>query len=185
MKEDLKICITGPQSQGKSTLLSDLKEHPQFKDFQFYGNITRGLKEQGYGINEDGDTITQYMVVAKHIEHAYKKGKCVLDRCIIDGIVYSLHLCNCNKVYEEFIHGLYPIYPLILNKYDYIFYTGHEIPLVDDGTRSIDVDFFNNICKLFDTAIDKFPHKDKIIKLTGNREDRVKQVIDIIYGNKS
>ena len=61
----------------------------------------------------------------------------------------------------------------LISKYDIIFYTDPSIPLVDDGVRSVDVEFRNKVIQLFDFYIDHFQPKN-VVKLAGSVEERYK-----------
>ena len=60
---------------------------------------------------------------------------------------------------------------LVLIKIDIIFYTEPEVPLVDDGERSVDVEFRDGIVKLFEEAIKHF--KIPVVRLSGNMKERM------------
>ena len=95
----------------------------------------------------------------------------MLDRCALDAFVYTTYLCYNKKVDEEL--GYYSEYVCkkLLDKYDIIFYTDPSIPLVNDGVRSIDVDFRNKVIDLFDFFIDHFKPTN-LVKLSGSVEER-------------
>lgn len=168
------VSFTGAQSSGKSTLLSKMREDVKYKDWNFEPEITRSLKERyGLVINENGDSFTQLATINSHIDN-YLRNKdknCVLDRCALDAFVYTTYLCYKKKVDEEL--GYYSEYVCkkLLDKYDIIFYTDPSIPLVNDGVRSIDVDFRNKVIDLFDFFIDHFKPTN-LVKLSGSVEER-------------
>jgi len=71
---------------------------------------------------------------------------------------------------------------MLIDKYDIIFYTDPSIPLVDDGERSVDVSFRNEIIDIFDNyiALDSKRLDTKIISLSGTVDQRMKTVLDSI-----
>jgi nicotinamide riboside kinase len=170
------IAFTGAQSSGKSTLLNKMREDEYFKDWNFEAEITRQLKEKyKLSINEDGDNFTQMITIHSHIDN-YLKNKdtdCVLDRCCLDALVYTTYLSYNKKCDEELGYYSEYICKKLIEKYDIIFYTDPSIPLVDDGVRSVDVEFRNKVIQLFDFYIEHFNPKN-VVKLAGTVEQRYK-----------
>lgn len=170
------IAFTGAQSSGKSTLLSKMQKDKYFKSWNFEAEITRQLKEKyKLSINEDGNNFTQMITIHSHIDN-YLKNKdsdCVLDRCCLDALVYTTYLSYMKKCDEELGYYAEYICKKLISKYDIIFYTDPSIPLVDDGVRSIDVEFRNKVIQLFDFYIDHFQPKN-VVKLAGSVEERYK-----------
>ena len=66
----------------------------------------------------------------------------------------------------------------MVDKYDLIFYTDPNIPIVDDGERSIDEDFRKEIIEIFDRYIklDVDRLGDKVKLLSGSVEERMKDI---------
>jgi nicotinamide riboside kinase len=180
------ITFTGTQSVGKSTLLSALQKDERYKDWMFEPEITRSLKEKfGLNINESGDSITQLFVLNSHLENVvkHKNNNVILDRCIVDGLVYTTYQYMTGKIHTDvFLHAKY-MFDLIIDKYDIIFHIEPEFPVVDDGVRSIDEKFRTTIASLINEALQSNSVvRTKIVKLTGTVEERLKQ-IDIAIEN--
>ena len=175
------ITFTGTQSVGKSTLLAAMQQDEKYKNWKFEPEITRSLKEKfGLNINESGDNITQLCVLNSHLENIlkHKNNDAVLDRCIVDGLVYTTYLYMLDRIHTNvFLHSKY-MFDLLINKYDIIFHIEPEFPVVDDGVRSIDEQFRATIAKLIKEALksDIIVDKSKIVILTGSVEDRLKQI---------
>ena len=64
------------------------------------------------------------------------------------------------------------LYLLLKDKLDIIFYTDHNIPLEDDGERSVDIDFRDCIVRKFQNVINSLTIRDKVVKLEGDVEER-------------
>ena len=176
------ITFTGAQSSGKSTLLSKMKEDDMFKDWSFEPEITRNLKDKyGLAINEAGDSFTQMVTINSHIDNYLRnKGKnCIFDRCALDAFVYTTYMCYKQQVDSNLGHYAEYVCGKLLPVYDIIFYTDPSIPLIDDGVRSIDVDFRNKVIELFDFYIDHFKPTN-LVKLQGDVETRYKTIIETI-----
>jgi len=146
------VSFTGAQSTGKTTLLNEIKDKNPWLDS--VDEVTRRIKrEYNLPINESGGDITQSMIMADHIANVYRKydSDVILDRCAMDGVVYTHWLYNKGKVSKEVLSWSKKIYNELISAYDVIFITDPaDVPLVDDGERSIDVDFRKEILDLFD-----------------------------------
>lgn len=157
MEKGLKlISFTGAQSSGKSTLLEKCKKELPGK-WMFVDEVTRLVKRKyGVNINEQGDDITQLLILNGHIENTCLLNTVdesydgiILDRCIVDGLVYTEWLYDHGKVSKWVYEYALEVYQLLVSKLDIIFYTDPNIPLEDDGERSINIDFRNSIIDRF------------------------------------
>lgn len=176
----MKIAITGAQSTGKSTLLQVLKRLPELEGFEFVEELTRSIRNKGLNINEDGDVLTQALTVTSHVDTILHK-HFISDRCCIDGYVYTRYLHKKGKVPDWMLMYAENILETILPKYDHIFYLPPEIPLIEDGVRSVDVDFQTEIVGLFKETIKDFKLQDKITTLSGSVSERVNKFLDVVY----
>ena len=95
----MKISFTGTGCSGKSTLLQLCQDYYGDR-FEYITEVTRPLARKGFKINEDGDDATQRAIIDAHIENN-KLSNVVMDRCIIDGYVYTNWLHSLDKVNEE------------------------------------------------------------------------------------
>lgn len=150
------VSFTGAQSTGKTTLLNRVRDlNPTLN---FVDEVTRRIKrEYDLPINESGGDITQSMIMTDHIANLYRRYDgfdVVLDRCAMDGVVYTHWLHNHGKVSKATLMWAKKVYEELVSKYDVIFYTSPwGVPLVDDGERSSDIEFREEILKLFDEYI--------------------------------
>lgn len=168
------ITFTGAQSSGKSTLLSKMKDDVLFKDWHFEQEITRSLKDKyGLDINENGSNFTQMITINSHVDNYLrnKDKKCVFDRCALDAFVYTTYLCYTNNKDDRLGHYAEYVFDQLKDKYDIIFYTDPSIPLVDDGVRSVDVNFRNRVIELFEFYIDHY-QLTNLVRLSGSVEER-------------
>lgn len=172
------ISFTGAQSTGKSTLFEKMKPNDRFRRFNYVPEITRNLREKyNLEINENGDDLTQLAILNAHLENnlKYRGTNVILDRCILDGLVYTTYLFYMKKVSSEVANYAEFLTKKIIKDIDIIFYTEPDIPLKDDGVRSNNEEFRNTIVKLFEEAI-SFYNID-VVRLNGTVENR----LDIIY----
>jgi len=179
------ISFTGAQSTGKSTLLSKLQLEDRFRKFNFVPEITRGLKKKyNLDINQDGNELTQLLTINSHLYNNldYKGTDVLLDRCILDGLVYTTYQYHKKKIPVEIYNYSEYLFKKLIGELDIILYTEPDIPLVDDGERSVDKEFRETIVNLFEEAIDHY--KLNVIRLSGSVDNRIKTIYNIVdnYG---
>ena len=187
--------FTGAQSTGKTTLLKRLIEANKGVDnwnfpFEFVPEVTRLVRrEYEVSINEGGDDITQMLIMTEHIRNVYG-GKTdrllrgihqIYDRCALDGVVYSHYLLDKGKISRTTYEACELIYKKLRNKYDVIFYTSpKDVKLVDDGERSVDVNFRDDIIDLFNLYLYSINRDTKdvprVILLEGTVEERLETI---------
>tara|TARA_B100001093_G_scaffold104826_1_gene97081 strand:- start:1009 stop:1542 length:534 start_codon:yes stop_codon:yes gene_type:complete len=170
----MKIAFTGAQSTGKTTVMDKLGLfYPYAHKFKFLREITRDIAKLNLEINESGGDSTQLLIMSKHLENIYKDD-IVMDRCSLDGIVYTRYLFERGQISEWVMDFAERIFQMTIQEYDYIFYLSPEFDIADDGVRSTDRDFRNQIVKLFERYI--LECDIPVIHISGSREDRVNKV---------
>lgn len=177
----MKVSFTGAQSTGKTTLLNKCKE--VYKDYSFVDEVTRHVKKSyGVVINEDGGDATQLYILSEHIKnHLRSDENLILDRCILDGFIYTKYLFWNQKVGSDVMSAYTSIFPCLYNMLDIVFYTDpSDVKLVDDGERSIDINFRNDIIDTFDKFIKSkilpLSETNKIVTLSGTVEQRMETI---------
>ena len=181
------VSFTGAQSSGKTTLLRRfLEDYP----WGSVDEVTRRIRRDGFHINDDSSSYndTQLAIFADHMQNIFtysgKQMNNILDRCIVDGFVYTRYFRRQGKV-NEFVDKMFG-YALkrYIKKYDCIFYTNpYDVPLINDGERSMSESFRNQIIKLYEELIlDKYPN---IYVLEGSVESRYNNMIEIIEDVKT
>jgi len=179
--------FTGAQCTGKSTLLSAVHKH--YSDVLFVPEVTRLVKHKaGVEINENGDDVTQLLILAEHLQNVYYNPDMVkiLDRCALDGMVYSTWLLHMGKITPETHGHSVVLFERLVKCYTKVFYTmPFSMSITDDGERSINVDFRNEILNMFEDAISQYSNvlKDKLIRVEGTVSERVEFVNNIINEN--
>lgn len=179
------ISFTGAQSTGKTTLLNSIKDFNPYLDS--IDEVTRRIKrEYNLPINEDGGDITQTMIMSDHIANIFRKydSDVIFDRCALDGVVYTQWLYNKGKVSKEVLQWAKKIYNTLIDKYDAIFVTSPEdVPLVDDGERSVDIDFREEIIDIFNMYIDDikiYSREVNLFVVEGSVEERMKYIKNVL-----
>ena len=175
MNKAVRVAFSGAQSTGKTTLLNALRSSADFKDCKFWDEITRQIKEQGFEINEQGTDATQLKIMQEHKRRvqADDSGLVIFDRCSLDGLVYTQYLYNRGQLTKETLDEATRVFEETISSWDTIFFLRPEFEVVDDGVRSVNVEFHRNIVFLFDHFIEKY--NLQFIQLTGSVEDRVNQ----------
>jgi len=177
------ISFTGAQCTGKTTLLKACKG--LYSDrFDFVDEVTRLVRRQyGVQINESGNDITQCLIINKHIENSLmssEKEGLILDRCIIDGLCYTGYLYIENKVSKWVMDYAKGVYFKLIDKIDYIIYPDpYDVELIDDGERSIDVEFRNKMIETFETLLQGsygYNIKNKVVRVKGTVEERMEAI---------
>lgn len=171
------ISFSGAQSTGKTTLLNYLAERNP--DIKFVPEVTRLVKRlYNLPINEVGNIMTQMMIMAEHVKNAYsveyKNSNVILDRCSIDGLIYTKWLCNNGLDISAYNYAK-TVYENTIEKYDVIFYTSpKDVVLEDDGERSNNVKFREEIIDLFNKHF-KYS-RDNIVILKGTVKERLRTI---------
>lgn len=171
-----RISISGSHSTGKSTVIEALKNNKSIsKRFTFVQEVLRSIKKSGFKINELGNDNTQMLVMARFLEYA-TMDNVILDRCALDGLVYSAYLYEKSQIRKNTLRIAESIFENV--KYDIMFYIAPEFDIVPDGVRSVNLEFRDRIAELFEEYMEAY--KIEPIRLTGTVDERVSQFIDTI-----
>ena len=174
----MKIAFTGAQSTGKTTLLKELKRDPELSlKYDFRDEITRRMQKKGLSINEGGNDITQLLIMNSHIKNSLIDNV-IMDRCALDGLVYTDWMSRKGKVQQWVLQYADNVFKMLIDRYDHIFYLVPEFDIEDDGVRSTDIDFRNEIVELFEKYIKAIDIP--VIKLTGTVEQRLNKIKETI-----
>lgn len=174
----MKLAFTGAQSTGKTTLLKELKRDPELSlEYDFRDEITRRMQKKGLSINESGNDITQLLIMNSHIKNTLIDNV-IMDRCALDGLVYTDWMYRKGKIQQWVIEYADNVFKMLIDRYDYIFYLVPEFDIEDDGVRSTDIDFRNEIVILFEQYIKAC--NIPVIKLTGTVEQRLNKIKETI-----
>lgn len=169
------VSFTGAQSTGKTTLLTACCNTTFFRRFHCVTEVTRKIRrEYNLDINEEGDNVTQLFILREHLHNHYLRGNALLDRCILDGVVYTQYLTNHGKVAPWVYRYALELLNLLGPRLDVVFYTSpDDIPIEDDGERSIDKSFRNEIIDIFETYMRVPILKGKVVRLEGDVATRM------------
>jgi len=172
----MKIAISGAQSTGKTTLLNaikkDFRRNGMLQKYTFFDELTRKIHQEGIKINEDGDDLTQLLTLNVHVNNIVYNNF-VSDRSIIDAVCYTHYLYSEDKVSEWVMTYATNVMKKIVFLYDRIYYLPNELAIKDDGVRSNNETFRDDIVELFEYYIEEY--NLPVIKLTGTVADRTNQ----------
>lgn len=173
----MRIALSGVQGSGKTTLINEMKKLDMFNDYTFYGSISAELSAKHIKMNKDGDDVTQLLVMNGHFGRLFAEDNIIVDRCLLDGLAYTNYNFNVSKTVDKWVFE----YAVSLVKnyielYDVIFYLGDEVPLDDDGTRSMDEKFRKQMVKIFDKWKFGLRKTVNIVGLYGSVEERMEKM---------
>jgi len=169
----MRIGICGAQSVGKTTLLNALRSEKWFKEYTICNEVTRRVRDYGLRINENGDNVTQQLIMQEHIVNVFMYDNMITDRTALDGVVYTKYLVDKKKVSTDTLTFAYKVFNKVMPKYDLLFYIPPEFEIADDGERSTDVEFRNSIVKIFNEHLEKI----NCTLLRGSVRERVETVV--------
>lgn len=189
------ISFTGAQSTGKSTLLRKMVNDESFRKCSFIKEVTRKVAKTGININEQGDNITQLFILNEHLSNHHLNGCVILDRCILDGFIYTKYLHDIGKVNDWVLDFSINMFKLLAPKLDIIFYTDPtDIPIEDDNIRSLNPVFRDCIINEYNNLLFEKHYKpldglsgcdellniirSKTIKLSGSISERYQTILN-------
>jgi len=116
----------------------------------------------------------------EHIANVFMNGNMLTDRTALDGLVYSMYLYKNNQINTNTMTYVKQVFNKVWCSYDYVFYIEPEFEIIDDGVRSNNKQFRDEIADLFETTIEKKELNMRRVK--GSVRDRVNTIIDFLEG---
>lgn len=182
----MKVSFSGPGSSGKSTLLEQMREILN-DSWHFVPEVTRKVRrEYGVNINENGGDETQLLIGAEHLQNGFRyshQDNVLMDRCIIDGVVYTSVLRDMGQVSNSVVEYFHRLAEILLPRLDIVFYT-EQLPIVDDGERSTDKKFHEKILREFDVYLETVNRRYRWLNVQRLPAvpvgDRIKQITDVL-----
>jgi nicotinamide riboside kinase len=168
------IVLVGSSSTGKSTIFELLKT--KLTNYTFVSESTRTVKSYGYDINEDGDDNTQLAILSFHLKTLLEPGHLVLDRGMLDVLVYSENLVKLNNRTIKYIEDTFKD---VKDEYNHVIYFPIEFDAVDDGVRSVNENWRREVDKKFKQYLDEH-YSEKYLTVTGSPMQRLKQILAFI-----
>jgi len=170
----MKIAIIGAQGVGKTTLAQQInKDYPLFK---ILPEAARLAQEAGYSLDHTATVETEIWLINKQIELESTEENWVADRCGIDLLAYIEHLFSHELDLVKFaVKTLTPRF----NNYDLVIYLpSGEFTIEDDGVRTTDVKFQEDIDRKIKDILEKY--KILFVEVVGSPEERLVKVKDLL-----
>lgn len=139
----MKFAISGAHGQGKTTTLKHLIPLLNMQ-YSIITNQTRSLTKH-FSINENATDETQMEIIRIAQDVATLPLPIVADRCAWDAAAYTWALRQREQVSHDTFTRVEVGYKRAWREYTTIFYLPPVLELVDDGVRSLDLDFFNDV----------------------------------------
>ena len=175
------VNFTGAQGTGKTTMLNMAKGVFNEK-YKYITEVVRDLKKtKNIAINEKGDDNSQIAIFNVYMNNLIlEKNNYISDRCIIDVVAYSKYLYDCGYLTKEVLDAQEQLvkYAINANILGEIIYFPIEFQLVNDGVRSMNVDFQKTIDENIKFYLDKFNIAHKTIK--GTIEQRFNFICELL-----
>ena len=168
-----RIALVGASSTGKTTVYELLKN--KLPKYEFVNESTRTVGSYGFPINEEGTDATQLAISSFHLEALLQPCNCILDRCYLDLVVYSSLMPNCS---EEAFNYINATWNRIKDEYTHYVYFPIEFDSVDDGVRSIDEKWRQDVDQEFYNNLKEI--NKPYLTITGSPMQRVEQIMEFI-----
>ena len=168
-----RVALVGASSTGKTTVYELLKN--KLPKFDFINESTRTVGGYGFPINEEGTDATQLAISSFHLEALLRPYNLILDRCYMDLVVYSKFMKNIDSRTFEYIEDTWN---RVKKEYTHYVYFPIEFESVDDGVRSIDEKWREDIDLEFQCILDGV--RKPYLTLTGSPMQRLEQILKFI-----
>ena len=168
------IVLVGSSSTGKTTAFDLLRT--KLTNYSFISESTRKVQNYGFKINEDGNDSTQLAITAFHLRTLLNPGNLILDRGLLDVLVYSNSIEGISDSTKSFIQDTFSE---VKNDYTHIIYFPIEFNAVDDGVRSVNEVWRRNIDDSFRSYLDHF-YGNNYLTVSGSPMQRIQQILDYI-----
>ncbi len=181
----MKIAVIGPQNTGKTTFINDFINN--FSEYNTPKETYRDIiKQNNLSINQKTSKESQKIIRDFIFHQIYNNTKrsVIFDRSVVCNYVYSLASKGKEGVDGEFLSETKDIMYKSLDCLDYLFFipTALSVGIVNDKLRDTDMSFIDKINHIFIEVMLEISAKNvvKIITISGNREDRIRQVKEAI-----
>ena len=168
-----RIALVGASSTGKTTVYELLKN--KLPKYEFVNESTRTVGSYGFPINEKGTDATQLAISCFHLEALLQPYNQVLDRCFMDVVVYTRFMDNASEETWKYIDATWN---RIKHEYTHYIYFPIEFDSVDDGVRSIDEEWRQDVDKEFFDNLEQI--NKPYLTVTGSPMQRVEQILNFI-----
>lgn len=175
-----KICFTGAQGTGKTTMLNELATEKE-KGIEIITEVVRKLSKKGVKINKEGDETGQTRIFNDYKKLLTKTPGFISDRGLIDVVAYTVYLARHNNISEEFANKqLKALHKFVKENNDIMYcFFPIEFDIAADGVRDTDEQFRVEISEIILTILAALKISFVYIKGTvEERTDTIKKLID-------
>lgn len=173
------IGFTGVHGTGKTTLLKEMIGWPELAGHSFVSGLARQQKELNkLSINEHGTLETQRCLARALAWHVKRLPNMVVDRTFLDMWAYTLYHCKQGVIDARGRSYLRNLMRHNQPRFRYVFYIEPEFDVVDDGVRSTDTEFRDDIARRLKglVLIKKTLGTRRIVQISGTVEQRLDQI---------
>lgn len=173
----MKIALVGAHNTGKTCLFHRMYSCYKFSGYEFFPEVIREVHHNGFTINERADDATQLAMCAYHLNHLSCENF-VTDRCLLDNLVYATVLSNSEHpfVTPRCVHILEQYYGSTKDLIDLYIYCPISFEMCDDGIRTINKQFQEDIDREFQIMLNSLP-EEKLLRVSGDTDERFSQVL--------
>lgn len=134
------------------------------------------MKSYGFEINESGDDSTQLAILSYHLRTLLNPGNLVLDRGMLDNLVYSQNLENVTRHTLTYIEDTFF---QIKEEYTHVVYFPIEFNAVNDGVRSVNEGWRRSADDKFKSLLHTY-YNGKYLTVSGSPMQRLNQILKFV-----
>lgn len=169
----MKIGFCGTISVGKTTLVKELANLPEFKDYFVATERSKYLRDLGIPLNTDSTVNGQILFLAERASELLRPNL-ITDRTVLDVVAFTNSAKTIKSEQKKYIERLATS---MLDQYDYIFYVSPEgVELEDNGVRIVDQEYRMLIDKEIQDLL-WFYLNGNYLELKGSTEERIKTIL--------
>ena len=175
----MKIGLCGTMSVGKTTLVKELQNLPEFKNYITRTERSKELMAMGIPLNTDSTVKGQAVFLAERASELMQEN-IITDRTIIDVMAFAK--CSKSMNYLE-AQDFCDFAANMLHEYDYIFYVSPKgVEIEDNGVRETNAEYRKMIDETIQLLTNKYLHRIKNFNtLSGTTEERIEQMRKVIF----
>lgn len=176
----MKIALIGSHCVGKTSLFKKMQSCIEFENFDFYDELVREIRPNGFRINELSNDASQLVMCAYHLQHLQSENF-VSDRCLLDNWVYAYLLSRKNELITYFcVEVLFKYFIKTRNDIDLYIYCPPEFAIESDKFRMTDKDFIKEVDEEIKRCMRLYLNKDNLLCVSGSTDERFEQVLNKI-----